>query len=309
MDNPLTAQERIEIVEIHQLRYFLSICQTGSFTAAAELCHISQPSLSVQISKLEEELGGSLFERSRQGARLTARGELLKPRAAETLQQLLLVRSDMDAYDGLARGSVRLGCLPATGAHILPVLLGAYQIDHPEIDIQLKEESSPGLSAALLNYEIDIAVTDEAGLDRNLEAEVLFSEELLAALPLDHPLALRSELDLQLQALKNESFIIMKEGHGFHRIVMQALQQQGISPQIVYESAEIETVQGLVGAGLGVSLVPKMVRKAWGIAYRRIAVPRPSRTLFLACRSFADLSPAAQALRETAQQHLQNFGV
>lgn len=296
-------------MEIHQLKYFLSICQTGSFTAAAESCHVSQPSLSVQILKLEEELGGSLFERSRQGARLTARGELLKPRAAETLQQLQLVRSDMDSFDGLTRGSVRLGCLPATGAHILPVLLGAYQIDHPEIDVQLREESSPGLSAALLNYEIDIAVTDEAGLNQYLEAEVLFAEELLAALPPDHPLALSSELDVPLQALADERFIVMKEGHGFHRIVMQALEQEGISPEIVYESAEIETVQGLVGAGLGVSIVPKMVRKAWGIAYRRITAPRPTRTLFLACRSFADLSPAAQALRETAQLHLQNFGV
>ncbi|AFG38375.1 LysR family transcriptional regulator [Spirochaeta africana] len=297
-------------MEIHQLRYFLAVAQTGSFTAAAAQCHVSQPSLSSQIAKLERELGGPLIERGRGGARLTARGRVLRPRAVDTLQQLERARAELQELDGLRSGRVALGCLPTTGAHLLPTLLGAFRSEHPGIEVQLREESSPGLAAALHNYEIDIAIIDEAGVDESMAAEPLFTESLLIALPPDHPLAARhtERGEVELGALRDEAFILMKEGHGFSRIVLQALQAAGVQPDIVYRSAEIETVQGLVGAGLGVSLVPRMVRKAWGISYLRIAPPSPSRTLLIACRDFAALSPAAQALRVTAVEHLGGYG-
>ncbi len=293
-------------MEIHQLRYFLAVAQTGSFTGAAEQCHVSQPSLSAQIAKLEDELGGPLFERSRRGALLTQRGQLLRPRAVETLQQLDRARAEIDELEGLRRGSVTLGCLPTTGAHLLPTLLAAFRAEHPELSIQLREESSPGLAAALRDYEIDLAIMDEAGVDEGMSADRLFGESLLVAVPPDHRYARRDEIELA--DLRGEQFILMKRGHGFHTIVLRALRAAGVEPEVVYESAEIETVQGLVGAGLGVSLVPRMVRKAWGIAYVRIAPPVPSRTVLVAYRNLQALSPAARALRAAALEHLSGFG-
>lgn len=301
-------------MEIHQLRYFVAVARTKSFTSAAGQCNVSQPSLSSQIAKLEQELGGPLFERSRSGALLTERGRLLHPRAVDTLQQLQRARSEMQELDGLKIGSVVLGCLPTTGVHLLPTLLGAFRSQHPEIQIQLREESSPGLAAALHNYEIDLAIIDEAGIDNSMDSQPLFTESLLIALPPDHHLAQHHDLqqggtsELALADLRDEPFILMKENHGFSTIVLQTLRSAGVEPDIVYRSAEIETVQGLVGAGLGVSLVPRMVRKAWGISYRQIAPPTPSRTLYLACRDFSVLSPAAEAMRTAALEYLSGFG-
>jgi LysR family hydrogen peroxide-inducible transcriptional activator len=289
-------------MELHQLRYFLALAQTGSFTAAARACHVSQPSLSSQLAKLEAELGGPLVERSRQGARLTKRGELLRGRAAEALRQLESGRHEIEELEGLQRGSVTLGCLPTTGAYLLPRLLKAFGKSRPEIQVRLREESSPQLGALIRSSEVDLAILDEAGLGPGIQAEALFSEPLLLAVPPGHPLAGRKKA--QLKALSGEPFILMKSGHGFRKIVTDALARAGVEPRVVHESGEIETVQALVEAGLGLSLVPRMVRKSPGPCYVEILPPTPSRTLFLAMRESSAPSPAAQALRRACLETL-----
>lgn len=281
-------------MEVHQLRYFAAVVDTGSFTAAAEVCHVSQPSLSIQIAKLEEEAGGPLLERSRSGARLTARGRLLHARAAEVLRQLSEAVRDFADLDGLRRGEVTLGCLPTTGAYLLPPLLRSFRRTHPDLTVRLREESSPQLAEALLRGEVDLAMVDEAGEAPGLLSVPLFSEPLLVAVPEDHWLAGRGAISIE--ALAGEPLIVMKSGHGFRKIVLDYLERRGLSPQIAYESAGIETVQALVEAGLGVSIVPRMVRKPSGPAYLDILPPTPTRTLSLSVRSGGTLSPAAQAL-------------
>jgi LysR family hydrogen peroxide-inducible transcriptional activator len=286
-------------MEIQQLKYFLAVVQTGSFTAAAKACRVSQPSLSSQIAKLENELGGALIERSRQGARLTKRGELFRGRAAEALRQLESGRFELEELSGLKRGTVTLGCLPTTGAYLLPPLLKAFGKAHPEIDVKLREESSPGLAKALRESEVDLAILDEAGLGPGIQAETLFSEPLLIAVPPRHKFASRKKMPLS--ALANEPLILMKSGHGFRKIVLDALAKSGVEPRIVHESGEIETVQALVEAGLGISLVPRMVKRH-GLSYVEISAPTPSRSLLIAWREGSALSPAANALRIAAKE-------
>ena len=292
-------------MEIHQLRYFLAIVQTGSFTAAARVCHVSQPSLSSQIAKLEGELGGPLLERSRQGTRLTKGGELFRARAAEALRQLESGRHELAELAGRQRRAVTLGCMPTSGAYLLPPLLQAFGQAHPEIGVSLREASSPDLAKALRESEADVAIMDEAGLGAGIQSEVLFSEPLLIALPPGHPLAGRKQL--ALQALQGEALIVMKQGHGFRTIVLEALGRAGVALRVVYESDEIETVQALVEVGLGVSLVPRMVQRAAGPVYREIVAPSPSRTLHVAWREDSALSPAAAALKSVALRSLQRF--
>lgn len=285
-------------MEIHQLRYFLAVVQTGTFTAAAETCHVSQPSLSAQVAKLEGELGGPLLQRGRHGARLTQRGELFRPRAAEALAQLETGRRELEELAGLRRGSVALGCLPTTGAYLLPQLLRAFLDDYPAIQVRLQEASSPQLGRALRNFEIEIAIMDEAGLGEGIVAEPLFGEPLVVAVPPDHPFAGRESLSMR--ELDGQAFILMKHGHGYRQIVLDALAAAGVSPRIVYESDEIETVQRLVEAGLGISIVPEMVCKEKGPVYSRIEAPSPFRTLLLARREGSELSPPTSAMREAA---------
>ncbi len=289
-------------MEVHQLRYFLSVAQSGSFTAAAEACHVSQPSLSAQIAKLESELGGALFDRGRHGARLTQSGELFRPRAAEALNQLEAARVELVELAGLRRGSVALGCLPTTGAYLLPRLLRAFQDSHPLVQVKLREASSPQLAKALREFEIDLAIIDEAGLDSGMRHEALFREPLVLAVPAGHPLAGRRSV--AMRELHDQPFIVMKHGHGYRSIVMNALAAAGVSPRIVYESDEIETVQRLVEAGFGLSVVPLMVKKDKGPAYLTLEEPSPSRTLLLAFRESGELSPSASAMKATAMRVL-----
>jgi DNA-binding transcriptional LysR family regulator len=281
-------------MELHQLRYFLAIAQHGTFTAAAEACHVSQPSLSAQVAKLENELGGALFERSRHGSRLTSRGIVFRPRALEALAQLESGRSELEELAGLTRGEVTLGCLPTTGAYLLPEILRTFRESHPLIQVRLREESSPILGTALRELEVDLAIMDEAGLGPGVHAEVLFREPLLVAVPPGHPFAGRKKIELG--KLSGEPLVIMKSGHGFRTIVLDALARAGVQPRVVYESAGIDTVQALVEAGLGLSLVPTMVRRADGPAYVEIAPPTPSRTILLARRDSRALSAAAAAM-------------
>lgn len=290
-------------MEIHQLRYFLAIAETGSFTAAASRCHVAQPSLSTQVAKLESELGGPLFERGRKGAKLTSRGLLFKPRAAEVLRQLEAATVEAAELAGLQRGSVSLGCMPTTGAYLLPPLIKAFAKAHPGVRLELREESSPVLAKLLRDGEVDLAIVDEAGLGPGLASELLFQEPLLLAVPPKHPLAARKRL--ALAALKDEPLILMKSGHGFRKIVLDALAKAGVEPRIVHESDGIETVQALVEAGLGLALVPAMVRKPKGPAYLDLATPSPSRSLFLAWRQDAVLSVASSTLRDRTLKLLQ----
>ncbi|OHD13620.1 MAG: hypothetical protein A2Z96_06975 [Spirochaetes bacterium GWB1_48_6] len=283
-------------MEMHQIRYFLSIAKNGSFTAAAQDCHVAQPSLSSQIAKLEEELESPLFERSRLGTRLTPQGQLFLPRAQEIMVQVRKIRADLDDLVDLKRGEVTLGCLPTTGAYLLPQLLTSFMASYPHIQVKLREQSSPELGISLLKNEIDLALMDEAGLSDGLLGEPLFSEELLVALPPGHRFAKSSPINLSL--LSTEPLILMKSGHGFRKIVLDALTIAGVTPHVVYESSGIDTVQALVEAGLGLSLVPKMVQKNPGPTYLQIAPPTPKRTLYLASREKSIFSPSTKALRE-----------
>jgi LysR family hydrogen peroxide-inducible transcriptional activator len=284
-------------METHQLRYFLAVAQTGRFTAAAKACHVSQPSLSIQIAKLESELGGSLFERNRRGGKLTARGETFLPRARAILDQMEGAREDAQALSGLTLGRVGLGCMPTTGAHLLPPILTAFRKSHPKIQVQLKEESSPDLARDLEQGEIELAILDEAGILPGLDHQKLLVEELLLALPSKHPLAGKGALSLKQMA--EEPFILMKSGHGFRQITLDLYRKAGLEPRVVFESGGIETVQAMVAAGLGISLVPQMVAITPGVAYASLSSPKAARTLSLAWRKKVPLSSAAEALRKS----------
>jgi len=290
-------------MEIHQLRYVLAVAETGSFTRASEKCFVAQPSLSAQIAKLEDELGGALFNRGRQGARLTAWGEVFLPRAREILLQLERIKGDFEDLAGLHRGSVSLGCLPTTGTYLLPPLLSAFQKLHPGVQVQLTEESSPNLGKALREGRLDLALLDEAGLVEGLEYNLLFTEPLMVACPRSHRFALRKSLNLV--ELKGEPLILMKSGHGFRRIMLNSLEDAGVLPQVVYESGGIETVQALVQGGLGLTLVPRMVCHPNGPAYLEIEPPTPSRSLFVAWRG--DLDSATLALRDLTLEVLRSI--
>jgi len=272
-------------MEFHQLRYFLAVARDGNFSRAAERCHVSQPSLSQQIQKLEEELGEKLFSRLKRQTILTTAGEALVPRALRILNEADAARQDVADSARLVRGRVTIGILPTIAPYLLPqvLLLAAKQC--PAVEIIIHEEPTARLLAMGLACDIDLAVLSIFPTDERFFVEKIHEEELLLALPQGH--ALTTRRSVKMGDLESERFILMKEGHCLGDQALHLCSRHDLQPAVVFRSAQLETIQALITAGAGVSLIPAMARQRGRAAsphYRSLAHPRPSRPINLAWR-------------------------
>jgi LysR family transcriptional regulator, hydrogen peroxide-inducible genes activator len=292
-------------MEMHQLRYFLAVAKTGSFSRAAETCHVSQPSLSQQILKLEDELGEALFERLRRRTVLTASGELLRMRAERIVAEVEEARREVRDASGAVRGKVALGVLPTIAPYLLPKIITGFGGRHPEVEIVVHEDMTARLVQAIDANELDIALLSLPVVGRALEVEELFTEELLLTLPAGHRLARKKTINLS--DLEQERFIVMKEGHCLGAQAVEFCREKGFNPQVTCRSAQVETIQALVEAGVGVSLVPAMAQHPacpGQLIYRSLTGSKPMRTIALISRKRRDLSLAAKELKKFIQQGL-----
>lgn len=270
-------------MEMHQLRYVAAVARTGNFSRAAERCHVSQPSLSQQIQKLEGELGERLFDRLRRHVRLTAAGEAFLPRAERILAEVEAAHREVREASGLLRGKLSVGVLPTIAPYYLPAAVAQFARQFPGVEVVLQEETTGRLLSMLAACETDLAVVSIPLKDDRFEFETLFTEELLLALPAEHPLTRRKAV--RLTDLEGERFILMKEGHCLGDQVLGFCTSKDFHPQVSCRSAQVETIQALVRAGLGVSLVPRMATSdiaGPGPQYRSIEPPRPERTVVAA---------------------------
>lgn len=285
-------------MEMHQLRYFLAVAKSGSFSRAAEACHVSQPSLSQQILKLEDELGERLFERLRRRATLTAAGELFRARAERIVAEVEEARREARDAGGMVRGKVDLGVLPTIAPYLLPKIITGFGAKHPAVEVVVHEDMTARLVQAIEANELDIALLSLPVAGRALEVEELFAEELLLTLPAGHRLTRKKTITLT--DLEQERFIVMKEGHCLGAQALEFCRGKGFNPQITCRSAQVETIQALVEAGLGVSLVPAMARRAacpGHLVYRSLAGSKPTRAIVLIYRKRRELSRAAKELK------------
>jgi len=267
-------------MEMHQLRYLVAVARQGNFSRAAEYCHVSQPSLSQQIQKLEEELGERLFDRLKTCVKLTPHGELFLRRAHRILDEAEAARREAADAKELLRGTVTLGVLPTIAPYLLPSVLAKFTAKYPGVDLIVVEDTTARLLKSCLACEIDWVLASHPIADDRLELRELFTEELVLALPPGHPLTRRKTVSAA--DLEGESLIVMKEGHCLGDQVLRFCDLRDLQPRISFRSAQLETVQALVTNGLGLSLVPAMAVKpstAAGPVYRSFAVPRPERKI------------------------------
>ena len=267
-------------MEMHQLRYVVAVARTGNFTRAAEQCHVSQPSLSQQIQKLEDELGERLFDRMRREAKLTPHGEAFLRHAVNVLEEVdAAEREARDATD-LLRGTVRVGVLPTIAPYLLPGAVAEFMERYPGVEIVAQEDITGHLLRLLLACELDFALASQPIQDGRLEVRELFAEELLLALPPGHPLTRKRKVNLA--DLKTERFIVMKEGHCLGQQVLNFCDRRDLRPNISFRSAQLETIQSLVCAGMGLSLIPAMATNSGRgdqPEYRSLQEPRPDRKI------------------------------
>mgnify|MGYP001157829302 CR=1 FL=1 len=267
-------------MEMHQLRYAVAVARAGNFSRAAEHCHVSQPSLSQQIQKLEAELGERLFDRLKRRARLTAAGERFLVRATRILEEAEAARREARESGELLRGTVTLGVLPTLAPYLLPEVLARFTRRYPGIEVVVEEDTTAGLVRQAVACEIDFALASLPLREPRLAVKELFTEELLLAVPRTHRLA-RKRLVAPAD-LAGERLIVLKEGHCLGDQVLGFCDRRGLRAAISFRSAQLETIQAMVRSGLGLSLIPAMAARhpaRPGLQYRSFEPPRPSRRI------------------------------
>ena len=270
-------------MEMHQLRYVVAVAHAGNFSRAAEQCHVSQPSLSQQIQKLEEELGERLFDRMKREVKLTPHGESFLRRAVRVLEEVDTAKREAKDATDLLRGTVTLGVLPTIAPYLLPETITEYLEKYPRVEIVVQEDTTAHLLKLLVACEIDFALASQPIRDARLEVRELFSEELLLALPADHPLTRKPTVSAS--DLEGEALIVMKEGHCLGDQVLNFCDRSDLHPNISFRSAQLETIQSLVCAQMGLSLIPAMAAKPGQRSvpqYRSFSSPRPTRKIVAA---------------------------
>ena len=295
-------------MEMHQLRYVVAVARMGNFSRAAEQCHVSQPSLSQQILKLEEELGERLFDRTKREARPTSHGEAFLRRAVRILEEVDGARREAEDAKSLNSGTVTLGVLPTIAPYLLPGVMAAFAKNYPGVEMIVQEETTSRLLKLLHGYEIDFALIslplagDEA---ERLEVMPLLIEELFLALPSDHPLARKRTLSPR--DLETERLIVMQEGHCLGDQVLGFCNRRDLRPMISFRSAQLETIQSLVAAGMGISLIPAMAavfEKTARPAYLSLSGEKPERKIVAAWPTQRPLGRGSMEFLKTLKEQL-----
>jgi len=279
-------------MELRHLRYFVAVAEELHVTRAAAKLGIAQPPLTQQIKALEQELGVSLFDRSRRGVSLTSAGHSFLADARRILSQV--TQAGVRARDAAVGrlGRLRVGFTESASFHPLVTrAFRAFQADYPEVELSLIEQPSTELIAALAAESLDCAfVRPPYPSKRQVAFETLADEPMVAALPADHPLADRKAL--HLADLREEHFILYprRVRPGLADAVIEACRRSGFEPNIGQEAPQLSSTINLVAAGMGVSIVPESMSQARAQAVRYLSVSdlEVKASLGLACRAMPE---------------------
>jgi DNA-binding transcriptional LysR family regulator len=260
-------------VELRQLRYFVAIAEEGNFSRAAERLHVSQPPLSTQIKSLEDELGVRLLERSNRGVSLTAAGSVFFAETRAVLARLEHAKSETLRADRGDIGMLSVGFVSIADYGILPPALKHFRASFPLVEVQLHELTTDAQIRELRAGRLELGIGLAPVAEPDLEFERLLREELVLAAPAGHP-AIKGSGATDLRALSKESFIVppREVAPGLYDLIISHCHSAGFAPRITQHARQMQTVIGLVSAGMGFALVPASVRnlKRSGVQYRQL---------------------------------------
>ncbi len=245
---------------IKQLRYLLSVSEAGSFRGAADRLEIAQPTLTAQINTLENKLGVTLLERSRQGAQLTPAGRSFVPFIETILDQVASIRRLADEADGSLIGTYRLGVPPTLGPYFLPEVVPTIHSSFPDLKMFVRENAPRDLEVGLLHGEYDFIVTTLPMEIPNLSVEPLFNEPLVLVCAPDHAFAQQDEV--QPADLKGESLLAIEEKHRLFDLMQTIAAQFSARLLRDYEGTSLDTLRHMIGTGLGIAFLPALYVKS-----------------------------------------------
>ena len=245
-----------------ELKYIVAVAREKHFGKGAEACHVSQPTLSVAIKKLEEELQVKLFERNANEITVTPLGEEIIRQAQSVLEQAENIREIARRGKDPLAGPLRLGVIYTIGPYLLPDLVRQMIANTPQMPLMLQENFTVKLLEELRNGEIDCAILAEPFPDTNLAIAPLYDEPFMAAVPSSHALAVRS--GITAEEIKQETMLLLGNGHCFRDHVLEVCPEfarfssnsDGIRKS--FEGSSLETIKHMVAAGMGITLVPRL---------------------------------------------------
>jgi DNA-binding transcriptional LysR family regulator len=280
-------------MELHQVRYYVALCKTLNFTRAAEACNVTQPALTRAIQRLEEELGGPLFQRERNLTQLTELGRLMRPLLEQTLTAAEAAKEHATRFRKSEVASLRLGLPPTISARVVSASLQELTRRIPTLDLELKMADQDALIEALLQGEIDAAFLGQhADLPERLNSWALFKERYRLAFAAEHALA--SHEAVTLAALNGEALLGRRGCKATPRLQELCAAAQA-ALQLRHLSDSEEQLQHLALAGLGIVLVPEHLPILPKLVTRPLAEPVLQRAIVLAVVSGRRFSPALDA--------------
>jgi len=259
-------------MELRQLEYFQMVCRCNSITKAAAELHVAQPSITIAIKKLEEELGVTLFDRTQRQITLTAEGQVFLRRISDILSRLHDATVEMNDYRILQKGSIKIGVPSTIGAFPFPTLFARFQKLYPNFKLTVVEAGSLTIPNYLERGDIELGIMITSTTSNCLATVAITTGQILVCLPPGHPL---SELDaIPFTALRNERFVLLKEDSYSRQLILAECNKHQFNPNIVFSSSQIETVRSLVEQGVGISfLVDEVAQKHGTIITRPLTEP------------------------------------
>ena len=251
-------------MELRQLEYFQMSSRLKNITRAAERLRVSQPNITVAIKKLEAELGIQLFDRSQKQLSLTPEGAVFLNRIELALRNIQDAVLEVNDYKQLQKGTIKIGIPSMIGAYLFPKIFSSFQRRYPHLDIYLYEEGSMAIREHLERDELDFGIVIISDASPNLQLLKMSTNPIVACVPEHHELVKQDFIHIKDMA--DTDLIMLKEGSFLRNLILQKLKSANVTPNIVLESNQIETIKGLVSSDVGLAfLLDFIIKDAPGI--------------------------------------------
>lgn len=290
-------------MDLVRLSYFVTLANAGSFTRAARLLEITQPSLSQQIRKLELSVGQPLADRLPRGVVLTAHGQRLLEHAKPLLQQYERMQSLLRDQPDTPAGPLAIGAIPTIAPYLLPGVLKRFTHDYPDVTVTLHEDVTANLVRQLEEGVLDVAIISTLSPRATIHQETLYEEPLLAVVNKRHRLAKRQRVTLA--SIKDDRLLLLHEMHCLSQQVAQLCFTKSSRRSVAMRGESLTTVGELIDVGLGVSIVPQMMTRGRPTPHRvYLPFEEPlTRPIVLAMHLLRYRTSATRAFVDTLRQH------
>jgi DNA-binding transcriptional LysR family regulator len=292
-------------MELRHLRTIEAVARHRSFTKAGEELYLAQSAISQQIRRLERELGLEVFRRTSRSVELTAEGRVILGYAQRVLAEVDGLHSELEELTGLLRGQLRIGGIYPTGPYDLFSMLADFRAAHPEVAVHMVEDTQDDVIAALRADELDCAFTalDPDTLGNEFAATLLWEDEIIVALPADHPLC--AQRHVTFEQLAAEDLIAYRENSALRRRLERTMADRSLEPRNAFVCTEMAAVRALTSKGLGIAVIPRSIAEEPGppIELRPIGPERLTWPIALIWRAARRQTPAGKAFLKVALEY------